>query len=147
MQIAIGTDHAGVAWRDDVIREVRSAGHDAIECGSCTNTPVDYPDVARDVGEAVLGGRAERGILICGSGIGAAIAANKLRGIRAGVCHDCYSATQAVEHDDVNVLCLGARVIGPALATLIVRHFLSARFSGEPRHVRRLEKIRQLESS
>jgi ribose 5-phosphate isomerase B len=121
------------------------AGHDAIDLGTDSLEPVDYPDYAEKVGLALQNGEVERGILICGSGVGAAIAANKMRGIRAGVCHDTYSAHQSVEHDDANVLALGARIIGPELAVELVQSFLKARFTGEDRHVRRLSKVSDLE--
>jgi ribose 5-phosphate isomerase B len=130
-----------------VIDEVRAAGHEPLDLGTDSAAAVDYPDFAKAVGEAVRGGRAERGILLCGSGVGAAVAANKMRGIRAGVCHDTYSAHQGVEHDDMNVLCLGARIIGPELVPELVRAFLGARFTGEERHVRRLEKVRAIEKT
>jgi ribose 5-phosphate isomerase B len=118
-----------------------------VDCGGIDETPSDYPNVAKAVYSAILTERADRGIIVCGSGVGVAIAANKLRGIRAGVCHDTYSAHQAVEHDDMNVLCLGARVIGPALAAELVNAFLAAEFTGEERHVRRLAKIKAMEQS
>lgn len=145
MIIAIGCDHAGFPLKSVLLREIDAAGHSVVDYGASDTTPSDYPDFAKTVALAILSQKAQRGIVMCGSGVGAAVAANKLRGIRAGVCHDCYSARQAVEHDDLNVLCLGARVIGPALATEIVRAFLSATFSGEERHVRRLQKIERLE--
>jgi ribose 5-phosphate isomerase B len=128
-----------------VIDAVRSAGHEPLDLGTDSDAPVDYPDYAERAARAVRDRRAERAIVVCGSGVGAAVAANKIPGIRSGVCHDVYSAHQAVEHDDVNVLALGARVIGAALATDLVRTFLAARFSGEERHVRRLAKIAALE--
>lgn len=128
-----------------MIDTVRQAGHEVVDLGVNTPDPVDYPDVAEWVGRAVLDGRAERGIVLCGSGVGAAIAANKLHGIRAGLCHDTYTARQCVEHDDANVLALGGRVIGVELAAEVIRAFLAARFSGEERHVRRVGKIAALE--
>ena len=146
MRVAVGADHGGFPLKNDVIELLRGAGHEPVDVGAHSlDAGDDYPDFARAVADAVLDGRAERGILICGSGVGASIAANKFRGIRAGVCHDTYSAHQAVEHDDMNVLCLGARVVGPALASELVRAFLSARFSGEERHLRRLAKLRLFE--
>lgn len=124
---------------------VRAHGHEAIDLGTHSTDPVDYPDIARALGEAIQRGEANRGVLVCGSGVGAAIAATKLRGIRAAVCHDTYSAHQGVEHDDMNVLALGARIVGPELVAELVGAFLGARFSGEERHVRRLAKIAAME--
>ncbi len=147
MRIAIGTDHAGFPLKETVMEAVRAAGHEVLDLGAFDAQPSDYPDFALAVGRAIQEGRAERGILLCGSGVGASIAANKLRGIRAGLCHDTYSAHQCVEHDNVNVLCLGPRVIGPALAIELVRAFLAAQFTGEERHRRRLNKIAVLEDS
>ncbi|MDQ5844284.1 MAG: ribose 5-phosphate isomerase B [Acidobacteriota bacterium] len=147
MRIAIGADHGGYPLNERVILELQEAGHELIDYGTHVGSrPDDYPDYALKVGQAVQGGEADIGILICGSGIGAAVAANKLRGIRAALCGDTYSAHQSREHDDCNVLCLGARVTGVELALEIVRAFVAARFSGEERHRRRLEKIRQMES-
>ena len=145
MKVAVGCDHAGFVLKGEVARQVAGDGHAVVDCGGMDQTPADYPDVAEAVASAILSGRADRGIVVCGSGVGVAIAANKLAGIRAGVCHDTYSAHQAVEHDDMNVLCLGARVIGPALAAELVKAFLAAQFTGEERHVRRLAKIKDLE--
>ena len=145
MRIAIGADHAGFELKELVVEDMARAGHEVLDKGTHSTAPVDYPDYARSVAEVVLSGDAERGILVCGSGVGACVAANKLAGIRAGLCHDTYSARQGVEHDDMNVLCLGARVIGPELALELVRNFLAARFSGEERHCRRLAKIEALE--
>jgi ribose 5-phosphate isomerase B len=145
MIVAIGVDHAGFPLKETVMREVESAGHTVLDLGIYTLEPSDYPDAALAVGRALQRGEAERGILLCGSGVGVSIAANKLRGIRAGVCHDVYSAHQAVEHDDMNVLCLGPRVIGPSLAMDLVDTFLRARFSGEERHLRRIGKISAME--
>ncbi len=146
MRIAIGADHAGFPLKAAVAASLRDLGHDVLDLGTHDATPVDYPDFAEAVGRAILEGRAERGILICGSGVGASVAANKLPGIRAGLCHDTYSAHQGVEHDDMNVLVLGARIIGPALAGELVRAFLAGTFTGEDRHRRRLEKVRALET-
>jgi RpiB/LacA/LacB family sugar-phosphate isomerase len=143
--VAVGFDHAGFPLRQTVIEAVREAGHEVLDLGSDSEEPVDYPDYAAAVGRAIQRGEAQRGILVCGSGVGAAIAATKLHGIRAGVCHDLYSAHQCVEHDDANVLALGARVIGKGQAIQLVRAFLGATFSGEERHVRRLKKIEALE--
>jgi ribose 5-phosphate isomerase B len=146
MRIAIAADHAGVPLNLTVIEELRRVGHDVIDFGSHdASVADDYPDYAKQVGEAVQSGTAEIGILICGSGVGAAVAANKLRGIRAALCGDTYSAHQSREHDDCNVLCLGARVVGVELALDIVRAFVAARFTGEERHLRRLAKIQALE--
>jgi ribose 5-phosphate isomerase B len=145
MRIAIGSDHAGFPLKETVVRAVESAGHAVLDLGAYTAEPSDYPDAALAVGRALQRGEADRGILLCGSGVGVSIAANKLRGIRAGVCHDIYSAHQAVEHDDMNVLCLGPRVIGPSLAEDLVDAFLRARFSGEERHRRRIAKITAME--
>lgn len=146
MKVAIACDHAGFPLKETIMDVIRRLGHEVIDLGTNSTDPVDYPDYADDLGLAVRSGQAERGILLCGSGVGAAVAANKLRGIRAGLCHDAYSAHQSVEHDDVNVLALGARVIGPSLAIELVQAFLSARFTGEERHVRRLEKIKAIEA-
>jgi ribose 5-phosphate isomerase B len=145
MRVALAADHAGYVLKVRLIEAVRALGHEALDLGTHDEEPVDYPDYAEAVGRAVLSGDAERGILVCGSGVGAAIAANKLPGIRAGLCHDSYSARQAVEHDDMNVLALGARVVGPALARELVGVYLAAQFTGEARHRRRLAKIAALE--
>lgn len=146
MKVALGSDHAGFAMKDLLARWLLTEGHEVVEVGPARFDPNDdYPDAAEAVARAVASGQAERGLLICGSGVGACVAANKIRGVRAGLCHDTYSARQGVEHDDVNVLCLGARVIGEATATELVRAFLAARFSGEERHVRRLRKVLALE--
>jgi RpiB/LacA/LacB family sugar-phosphate isomerase len=145
MIVAIGTDHGGFALKAPLVQALTEAGHEVIDLGTYSADPVDYPDYARAVGRAVLDGRAERGVLICGSGAGAAIAANKMHGIRAGLAHDTYTAHQMVEHDDANVCCLGARVVGPELAAEIVTVFVGARFSGEERHVRRLQKVAEIE--
>lgn len=145
MKIAVGTDHAGYPFKEIVVNVIREQGHEAIDLGTHSQDPVDYPDYAEKVGRSIQAGEAERGILLCGSGVGAAIAANKMKGIRAGVCHDTYSAHQSVEHDDANVLALGARVIGPEVAMEVVSAFLRAAFTGEDRHVRRVGKITALE--
>jgi ribose 5-phosphate isomerase B len=145
MKVAIGSDHAGFTLKQELIPALRALGHTVEDLGTHSTDPVDYPDIARDVAGAVLGGTGERGILICGSGVGASVAANKFTGIRAGLCHDTYSAHQGVEHDDMNVLVLGARVIGTALAEELARVFLQANFTHEQRHERRLGKIRALE--
>ena len=145
MRIALGADHAGLPLKVAVTDTLRAQGHDVLDLGTHDTAPVDYPDFAEAVGRALLDGRAERGIVICGSGVGASVAANKLPGIRAGLCHDTYSAHQGVEHDDMNVLVMGARVIGPALAGELVQAFLSGKFTGEERHRRRLDKVKALE--
>lgn len=146
MRVAIGADHAGFELKQHVTRFVRELGHEPLDLGTHGPEPVDYPDYAEAVADAVLAGRAERGILLCGSGVGAVVAANKLPGIRAGLCHDGYSAHQGVEHDDMNVLVMGGLVVGRELALELVRLFLAARFGGEERHRRRLDKIRALEA-
>ena len=146
MRIAVGADHGGYPLNERVIEELRSAGHEVMDFGTHDGTvPDDYPDYAKHVGIAVQSGAAEIGVLICGSGVGAAVAANKLRGIRAALCGDTYSAHQSREHDDCNVLCLGARVTGVELALEILRSFVSAKFSGEERHRRRLAKVTAME--
>jgi RpiB/LacA/LacB family sugar-phosphate isomerase len=146
MIIAIGADHAGYDLKQDVADYLRACGHSVIDLGADNSTtPDDYPDYSEAVGLAVLEKRCERGIVICGSGVGASVAANKLPGIRAALCHDTYSAHQGVEHDDMNVLVLGARVIGTELAHELVRAFIGAEFSGEERHKRRLAKVKELE--
>jgi ribose 5-phosphate isomerase B len=147
MRVAIAADHAGARLLTIVVAEVIRLGHEALDLGTHNATaPDDYPDRAADVTAALVEGRADRGILICGSGVGSSVAANKVRGVRAGLCHDTYSAHQGVEHDHMNVLCMGGRVIGEALAVELVRAFLAARFNGEERHQRRLDKISDMES-
>jgi RpiB/LacA/LacB family sugar-phosphate isomerase len=145
MKLVIGSDHAGFALKVAMGDLLRSLGHEVLDVGAFNENPSDYPDFAEAVGRAVLDGKAERGVLICGSGVGASVAANKVMGIRAGMCHDTYSAHQGVEHDNVNVLVLGSRVIGVKLAEDLVRAFLGAKFTQEERHVRRLGKIKALE--
>jgi RpiB/LacA/LacB family sugar-phosphate isomerase len=147
MIIALGTDHAGFPLKETIIHTIESEGHTVLDLGTFDEAPVDYPDYAKLIAEALKNEQARRGILLCGSGVGASVAANKFMGIRAGLCHDTYSAHQGVEHDNMNILCLGARVIGPALAEELVKSFVRARFSGETRHRRRLEKIALLEKS
>lgn len=146
MHVAIGADHAGYPLKQELARFLEDLGHAVLDLGTDSAAPVDYPDYAEAVGLAVRDGRAERGLLVCGSGVGASVAANKIPGIRAGLCHDTYSAHQGVEHDDMNVLTLGARVIGVKLAEELVAAFLAARFTGEDRHRRRLDKIKALEA-
>jgi ribose 5-phosphate isomerase B len=145
MKIACAFDHAGFPLKKLVLDTLTELGHDTIDLGTSSTEPVDYPDKARDAAEAVLDGRAERAVVVCGSGAGVAVAACKFPGIRATAAHDTYTGHQCVEHDNVNVLCLGARVIGPALAAEVIRAFLGAEFSGEERHVRRLGKIDAIE--
>jgi RpiB/LacA/LacB family sugar-phosphate isomerase len=145
MRVAIGADHAGYPLKEHLSVWLAESGHAVYDLGTHSAEPVDYPDYAAAVAQAVLDGRADRGVIICGSGAGAAVAANKLRGIRASVAHDTYTARQMVEHDDVNLISLGSRVIGDALAEELVTAFLEARFSREERHVRRLDKIRSME--
>jgi len=146
MNLVVASDHAGFPLKARVIEELRKAGHQVTDLGTGSTEPVDYPDYARAVAEAVLNRRADRAVLLCGSGAGACVAANKFRGIRAATCHDTFSARQAVEDDDVNVLCLGARVLGPELAVELVHAYVAARFSGAERHRRRLSKIAGFES-
>ncbi len=145
MRVAIGADHAGFQLKQVIHEHLRSAGHAIVDVGTASDAPVDYPDYAEALAKVVVEGEAERGVLICGSGVGASVAANKIPGIRAGLCHDSYSARQGVEHDEINVLVLGARVIGGALAKELVDRFLAAQFSREERHRRRVEKIKALE--
>ena len=145
MRIALSADHAGYDMKRDLVAALNARGHDVLDLGTHSTAAVDYPDCAESVAAALRERRADRGIIVCGSGAGVSIAANKFPGIRAAVCHDCYSAHQAVEHDDMNVLCLGARVIGIALAREISAAFLGAAFSGEDRHQRRLNKILAIE--
>jgi RpiB/LacA/LacB family sugar-phosphate isomerase len=145
MRIAIGADHGGFPLKGPILDYLATAGHEVLDLGTQNTDRVDYPDYAKAVSEAVLRGEAERGIIICGSGVGACVAANKLPGIRAGLCHDTYSAHQGVEHDNINVLCLGARVIGVALALELVGAFISATFSGKERYRRRLAKVAEME--
>lgn len=151
MRIAIACDHAGFPTKSDVIDAVKKAGHEVLDLGTDSVESVDYPDYTLKLAKAMLQGDAQRGILICGSGVGACIAANKIKGIYAAICHDAYSAHQGVEHDDMNVLCLGGRIIGPALIKELVWAFLSARFigndPGQERHSRRVSKVRQIEGN
>ncbi len=146
MRLALASDHAGLPVKQELVTYLRARGHDVLDLGTHTPDPVDYPDCAEAAAGAVLDGRAERAIVVCGSGAGVSIAANKIPGIRAAVCHDCYSAHQAVEHDDLNVLCLGGRVVGLNVAQELVDAFAGARFSGEARHQRRLDKVLAIEA-
>ena len=146
MNVAVAFDHRGVRLRDTVLETLREGGHEIVDLGTDTDAfRIDYPDKAAELGAAIKDGRAERGVLVCGSGVGAAVAACKIVGIRAAICHDVYSAHQGVEHDDMNVLCLGSEVVGPSLTADLVRTFLAARFDGEARHAARLEMIRRME--
>ena len=145
MKVAIGADHAGFDLKEPIKACLLQLRHDALDLGTHSTKPVDYPDFAEAVGLAVRDGKADRGILVCGSGVGASVAANKIRGIRAGLCHDHYSAHQGVEHDDINVLVLGGRIIGESVALELVRTFLEAKYTAEERHQRRLEKVIDLE--
>jgi RpiB/LacA/LacB family sugar-phosphate isomerase len=145
MRIAIGADHAGFVLKQKLGDYLRELGHEVTDTGTVNTDPVDYPDYADAVGQLILAARVDRGVLICGSGVGASVAANKLPGIRAAVCHDTYSARQGVEHDDMNILVLGARIIGEELARELVRAFLAAKFTAEERHLRRVAKINALE--
>ena len=146
MNLAVASDHAGFPLKARVMEVLWAAGHQVTDLGTSSTDPVDYPDYARAVADAISAGRVERAVLLCGSGAGACVAANKFRGIRAATCHDSFSARQAVEDDDVNVLCLGARVIGPELAVDLVKDYVNARFSGAERHRRRLAKIAGFEA-
>ena len=146
MRVAVGFDHAGFPLKEDVLRVIADLGHDVVDFGTDSTAAVDYPDFAKAVGLAVARGECERGIVVCGSGVGASVAATKIPGIRAALCHDTFSARQGVEDDDLNVLCLGARVIGPSLAAEVMRAFLGARFSNLERHVRRLNKVKKIEA-
>ena len=149
MKVAVGFDHAGFPLKETVLNAVRDAGDEPIDMGTNSAEPVDFPDYSEKVGRAVQSGEVERGILVCGSGVGACIAANKMKGVFASICHDTYSAAQGVRHDDMNVLCLGARVIGPELATSLIKAFLEARYIGNDpggeRLARRVAKIRKIE--
>lgn len=146
MKIAVGSDHAGFALKQEMADLLRKEGHEVIDVGTHSTAPVDYPDSAAALGRAVAGGQAERGVLVCGSGVGASVAANKIKGVRAAICHDSYSAHQGVEHDDMNVLVLGGRIVGPALAAELVKAFAGARYTAEERHARRLAKVRALDN-
>jgi ribose 5-phosphate isomerase B len=144
-RIAIGGDHAGYSMKSMLVEYLRGCGLEVTDCGTCDEQPADFPDFAEKVAVEVLSGRVERGLLVCGSGVGVSVAANKIPGIFASLCHDTYSAHQGVEHDDMNVLCIGARVIGPELAMEILRSFLSAKYAPQPRHKKRVDKILELQ--
>jgi ribose 5-phosphate isomerase B len=146
MKIAIAGDHAGFELKSELIPLIEGLGHEVVDLGTNSTAPVDYPDFSRSVGEAVRDGQVDRGIVVCGSGAGATIAANKVNGVRAALAHDVYTAHQGVEHDDVNVLTMGSRVIGPAIAKEVTEAFLKANFTGEERHARRLAKVMQIEA-
>jgi ribose 5-phosphate isomerase B len=146
MKVAVAFDHRGVKLRERILEELDALGHETVDLGTDTDAQrIDYPDKAREVGESLKRGDAERGILVCGSGVGASVAACKIAGIRAAICHDVYSAHQGVEHDDMNVLCLGSEVVGPSLAADLIRAYLGARFDGGDRYVQRLEKVAAME--
>ncbi len=146
MRVAVGADHAGFELKRDLAGTLAQQGHEILDLGTHSSAPVDYPDIAEAVATAVRNGQVDRGIIVCGSGAGVAVAACKFPGVRAAVCHDRYTARQAVEHDDLNVLCLGARVIGPALARTLIETFLAATFNAEERHLRRIAMIEAIES-
>ncbi len=146
MRVAVGADHAGFEMKRDLSGALAQQGHEILDLGTHSSAAVDYPDIAEAVATAIRNGQVDRGIIVCGSGAGVAVAASKFPGVRAAVCHDCYSARQAVEHDDVNVMCLGARVVGPALARTLADAFLGATFSADERHLRRLAKVDAIES-
>lgn len=147
MKVVVGADHAGYDLKEVIKAYLAELGYEVLDVGAYNTEPSDYPDFAQAVGDAVLDGKAERGVLICGSGVGASVAANKIPGIRAGICHDTYSAAQGVEHDDMNVLVLGGRIVGVEVAKTLVKAFLGAQFSGEERHQRRLDKIKAIEAA
>ena len=148
MKIAIAADHGGFPLKASLAGVIRGLGHEVLDLGAHElDSGDDYPDFARYVGQAIQHGQAERGVILCGSGVGAAVAANKMKGVRASVCHDAYSAAQGVQHDDMNVLCLGARIVGDEVAKLLVEAFVEAKFTGEARHLRRLEKVQAIEAS
>jgi RpiB/LacA/LacB family sugar-phosphate isomerase len=145
MRVVLGSDHAGFELKQQILEYVREMGHEVLDVGTYDLSSVDYPDFAEAVGTAIMNNKADRGILMCGSGIGSVIAANKISGIRAGICHDCYSAHQGVEHDDMNVMVIGARIIAIALARDLIKIFLEAEFSQEARFKRRLDKVKKME--
>lgn len=145
MKIALGADHAGFPLKGNVAERLKAWGHEVLDCGTNSDAPCDYPDFALEVARAVAEGRAERGVMLCGSGVGASVAVNKIPGARGSVCHDTYSARQGVEDDDLNILCLGARIVGSALAIEVLDAWLKARFSGAERHTRRRDKVTAIE--
>jgi ribose 5-phosphate isomerase B len=145
MRLAIGSDHAGWALKGAVVEHLRALGHELVDVGSFDDKPVDFPDIARKLVGKITAGEVERGLMVCGTGVGASIAANKMKGIRAAVCHDVHSAHQSVEHDDVNVMCIGAQIVGPWLAKDLVTAFLDARFSTDPDCRRRVAKLHEME--
>lgn len=148
MKVALAADHAGLPLKEEIAELVKSLGHEVLDLGAHQyDKDDDYPDFARYIGQAIQHGQADRGVLLCGSGVGASIAATKMKGVRAAVCHDAYSAAQGVEHDDMNVLCLGSRIIGPSSAEVLVRAYLGAAFSGDDRHQRRLDKVLAIEDA
>jgi ribose 5-phosphate isomerase B len=147
MKLVIGSDHAGWALKGDVVAHIKALGHEVVDVGSHDARPVDFPDIARALTAKVLSGEAERGIMVCGTGVGASIAANKVRGIRAAVCHDIHSAHQCVEHDDVNVMCLGAQIIGPWLANDLIGAFLAAKFADDEDFRRRVAKLHEMDAA
>jgi len=146
MRLVVGSDHAGWSLKSDLIAHIRSLGHEVTDVGSYDDRPVDFPDIARKVCTAINGKEADRGLMVCGTGVGASIAANKVRGIRAAVCHDVHSAHQSVEHDDVNVMCIGAQIVGPWLANDLVEAYLSAQFSTDEDFRRRVRKLSEMEN-
>ncbi len=146
MRVAVASDHAGFSMKEDLVDFIRTLGHQVLDMGTDSQDPVDYPDFAEVVGLSISGGEADRGVLVCGSGVGVSVAANKIPGIRAGLCHDTYSAHQGVEHDDMNVLVMGARVIGQELSRELVQTFLAAQFTSEERHLRRLKKVEAMDA-
>jgi ribose 5-phosphate isomerase B len=146
MRLVIGSDHAGFALKAAVVDHIKQLGHEVVDVGSYDDKPVDFPDIARRVAAAIKGGEAERGLMVCGTGVGAAIAANKMKGIRAAVCHDVHSAHQSVEHDDVNVMCIGAQIVGPWLAKDLISAYLGAEFSTNEDFRRRVEKLHQMDA-
>jgi ribose 5-phosphate isomerase B len=146
MRLAIGSDHAGWSLKNTVIEHIRSLGHEIVDVGSFDENPVDFPDIAREVARKVTSGEVDRGIMVCGTGVGASIAANKMKGIRAAVCHDIHSAHQSVEHDDVNVMCIGAQIVGPWLAKDLISSYLSATFSTDEDFRRRVDKLHAMDA-
>lgn len=146
MRLVIGSDHAGWSLKQHVIDHIKTLGHEVVDVGSYDDKPVDFPDIAREVARTITSGEVERGIMVCGTGVGASIAANKMKGIRAAVCHDIHSAHQSVEHDDVNVMCIGAKIVGPWLASDLISSYLSAEFSTDEDFRRRVEKLHQMDA-